>query len=160
MTKKKVLPPSKPASKPAAASVARKAGAVASAENSQKSSQKKGRGDGKRIEAFQFQPGQSGNPGGRPRKLVTDAYQRVLERETIYRKKKGTGADLLAEKMWHQAMGGKIQAAVELADRVEGKAMQAHEVSGPGGGPIDIHSMSREEREKEIAALLAEGGFK
>jgi hypothetical protein len=153
--------PSKQSSKPVATSVARKTGTVVHTENSAKSSAKSKRGNPAKTEPYRFQPGQSGNPGGRPRKLVSDAYQRVLEQEATYGKQKGTGADLLAAKMWRQAMNGKIQAAVELADRVEGKAIQGHEVSGPGGGAIPLTSMTPEENEKRIMELQAKwGGFK
>jgi len=38
--------------------------------------------------------------------------------------------------MYNEAIKGNVQAFSALADRLEGKPMQAHEVSGPGGGAI------------------------
>lgn len=44
--------------------------AKGSAENTQSSKTKKKRGDSARIAAWQWKPGQSGNPGGRPKNDV------------------------------------------------------------------------------------------
>lgn len=153
MTKKKAPPAHKYPSKATAGNVARKTGI---SENSEAKSEAQKR---KLANLKPFQPGQSGNPGGRPKKLISDAYRLVLEQQATYGKQKGTGAELLAAKMWRQAMSGKIQAATEITDRVEGKAMQAVQMSGPGGGAIPLTSMSPEENERRIAELLAKGGM-
>jgi len=42
--------------------------------------------------------------------------------------------------MLREAIKGKVQAASEVTDRLEGKARQAIEVSGPDGSPVQIAS--------------------
>jgi Family of unknown function (DUF5681) len=83
-----------------------------------------------RIENLKpFKKGQSGNPGGRPKsRLLSEAYKRLLETEVGKGKNAKTVAELIAEKMGKEARAGKVNAASELADRVEGKPRQAYEV--------------------------------
>jgi hypothetical protein len=50
---------------------------------------------------------------------------------------------------------GKTDAAREIADRLEGKARQAVEVSGPDGNPIDVTFMSNEKLDARISELMA-----
>jgi hypothetical protein len=47
-------------------------------ENSSPVSQKRGRGDGMRLKPYWFQPGQSGNPGGRPKVDLASEIARAL----------------------------------------------------------------------------------
>lgn len=77
-----------------------------------------------------FQPGQSGNPGGRPKsKLLSEAYKAILETEITRGKDKGkTVAEAIAGVMATESRNGKVNAAAEIADRVEGKPRQAYEV--------------------------------
>lgn len=82
-----------------------------------------------------FQPGQSGNPRGRPKKdpLLTRALLRWAKR------KADDGSphyDLLAEAIGARALAGDMVAAGMLFDRVEGKPVQPIEHGGPDGGPI------------------------
>lgn len=87
-----------------------------------------------------FQPGQSGNPGGRPKaaKLFRDALLVELKRadnnvERIQR---------VAEKLVLNAMGGDTAAIREIADRIDGKVPQA--VIGDEDNPISlIHRIER-----------------
>ena len=75
-----------------------------------------------------WKPGQSGNPGGRPKKKpLTDAYARILKRRVpaeVVRKLGLRGhptyAEMIAMSVAKEAIKGKVQAAAELADRVEG----------------------------------------
>jgi len=77
------------------------------------------------MEARKWKPGQSSpNPHGRPRtKLLSEAYRVVLA------DLEGTGnrsvAESIATAMARKAMKGNIPAARELADRTEGKPLQA-----------------------------------
>ena len=72
-----------------------------------------------------WQPGQSGNPGGRPkRKLLTDAYARILDIPVPGDKEGHTFAEAIAFAMAKEAIKGKVNAAAEIADRVEGRALQ------------------------------------
>jgi Family of unknown function (DUF5681) len=79
--------------------------------------------------ATQFKPGQSGNPGGRPRvKMLSEAYKAVLEHDCRTPFKPITHAEAIAEKLVKEAEKGKVTAAAEIADRVEGKPRQAFDV--------------------------------
>jgi Family of unknown function (DUF5681) len=107
-----------------------------------------------------FKPGQSGNPAGRPKKLLTEAYHAILSKKFPGDPKKRTFAELIAESMAKEAIKGKPQAAIEIADRTEGKTTQAHELSGPRGAPISVQSRTPQQIEERISELLAKGGFK
>lgn len=69
-----------------------------------------------------FQPGQSGNPSGRPKsKPFRDAIQRALDEA-------GSDKDALqavATALVGKAMMGDVPAIKELADRMDGKVAQA-----------------------------------
>ena len=68
-----------------------------------------------RVRGRPFQPGQSGNPGGRPKKkILTSAIERFLEAHP-------TEADAIAKAMVEQAKAGNVQAFREMTDRTEGK---------------------------------------
>lgn len=103
-----------------------------------------------------FQPGQSGNPGGRPKKSpVTDALRELVERSAVPRKKAPTIAGRLAQELLRQALKGKMAPIVEVIDRIEGKARQRVEASGPEGGPIPLELPgTREEIERRVRELL------
>ena len=85
------------------------------AENNKKNSQKKGRAD--HLKPHQFKPGQSGNPGGRPKKKpVTEAYEQLISDPEV--------AQAIARGIIRAARKGNVRAAAEIADRVEGKVSQ------------------------------------
>jgi Family of unknown function (DUF5681) len=102
------------------------------------------------MEANKWKPGQSGNPTGRPRKTpVSDAYAKHVgkrlpdEIRLRLRLPKGaTWADAMALGQLRSAVKGKTDAAREIADRVDGKAMQLVELSGPDGGPIVVDDLA------------------
>jgi hypothetical protein len=77
-----------------------------------------------------FQPGQSGNPGGRrSAKPITDALSVILSLPRDYDLSKdnrslGNKAALLAETLCKQAMEGNSAAIQEIINRVEGKPIQ------------------------------------
>jgi hypothetical protein len=74
----------------------------------------------------QFKPGQSGNPGGRPKsRLQSEAYRTELAKEGREGK---TKAEKIAERMVADAIRGKVDAAKHVAEYVEGKPRQAFEV--------------------------------
>lgn len=103
-----------------------------------------------------WQPGQSGNPGGRPKKQpITDALRDLVERATIPLKRPPTLAEQLARQLLRQALKGKMAPIVEVIDRIEGKARQRVEQSGPEGGPIPYELPgTREEVERRVQELL------
>ena len=102
-----------------------------------------------------FQPGQSGNPGGRPKKLpLSDAIREELER---CGKSGVTNDRAIAQQLIEMALDGNLEAMREIADRTEGKPRQRIEASGPDGGPVAFElPKTREEIERRIAELLLE----
>jgi hypothetical protein len=74
---------------------------------------------------------------------LSDAYaallnERVPEAEAAKLKLKpgATYADIIAMSLMREAIKGKVPAASEMADRIEGRAIQTQEISGPDGGAI------------------------
>ena len=110
------------------------------------------------MEARKWKPGESGNVGGRPkRKPLTDAYAALLDKpipsdmaRQLKLDESTTYAQVIAMSLVREAVKGKVNAAAEVADRVEGKITQP--ISGADGGAIQIvstiprHSGTIEER--------------
>lgn len=111
-----------------------------SAENSGENKEQRKRGRVENIIAYQFKPGESGNPGGRPRKVLSDAYTALMDQKFPGDAKGRTYAQLIAEGQAKQAIKGKTDAAHEIGDRVEGKVRQSIELSGPDGSPVRVAS--------------------
>lgn len=78
-----------------------------------------------------FMPGQSGNPGGRPKGSVkiSAAYQRSLARLVPGDPEGRTYAQFIADKNVEFAAEGNIAAIKEVTDRTEGKAPRTVEIS-------------------------------
>lgn len=92
-------------------------------ENSGANSAKPKRGRPENLKPWK--PGQSGNPGGRPRTAhITEAYRAVLGQIDPEDPEGRTYAERLAEKQVKLAIQGNTQAAREVTDRVEGRAKQ------------------------------------
>lgn len=108
------------------------------AENTGANTKRRGRPENLRPP---WKKGESGNPGGRPKKtLLTDAYRAVLEKPYPGDKEGRTYAEVIAERVAKEAAKkGSVHAASEIADRTEGRPPQALEVGGPGGGAIDVN---------------------
>jgi hypothetical protein len=115
-----------------------------------------------------FMPGRSGNPSGRPRRLpITDRYAviaelpvpdyllRALKLSEAEKQEIKTYGDALALNQFRAGIRGKTEAAREIADRVEGRARQTVEVSGPQGGPLEVHLMTDEQLDVRIRELTA-----
>jgi len=78
-----------------------------------------------RGQAFRFKPGQSGNPGGRPRTARLSEACRVKRVSPIPGDPESRSfAEAIADKLAQQALKGDIRAAQELADRGEGRPSQ------------------------------------
>ncbi len=110
----------------------------------------------KNLVPHRFQPGQSGNPGGRPKKQpVTDHLRSQLEQripESMEAKlppffvemygAEATFGQLLAFKMVTKAANGDMRAIREVLDRVEGKV--ANKIAGgDGDGPVEFQVIRR-----------------
>ncbi|HEY6329808.1 MAG TPA: DUF5681 domain-containing protein [Blastocatellia bacterium] len=86
-----------------------------------------------------FKPGQSGNPGGRPKKRpISDCYAAIAEVKVpdIDRIKFGlpegiTYGHMLAIAVFNAALAGKLNAAREIREAIEGKTGQRQETSDP-----------------------------
>ena len=82
-----------------------------------------------------FKPGQSGNISGRPRGAarLSTAYREILDQPFPDDPEGRTWAQVIAVKLARAAVNGDVQAARELADRVEGKAASTLEIGGALG---------------------------
>jgi hypothetical protein len=90
-----------------------------------------------------WKPGESGNPGGRPKtKLITEAYRALLDKPFPGDPQGRTGAELIALAMLKEAIKGKVNAASELADRIEGKAAQSVTLGGDPDNPVTVRTLS------------------
>jgi DNA-binding GntR family transcriptional regulator len=76
-----------------------------------------------------FAPGESGNPGGRPKraKLWQDAILRAIKRRE---QDDPQALEKLADKLLSQVDAGDVAAMREFGDRIDGKVAQALEMSG------------------------------
>jgi hypothetical protein len=81
---------------------------------------------------YMWQPGQSGNPSGRPKKKpITELYERMMGNpETL------AAIEQAIIKSVSESSPTMVSQLREIADRIEGRAIQAVEHSGPDGGPI------------------------
>ena len=103
-----------------------------------------------------FKKGQpSANPGGRPRKLVTEAYEKVVKkvlpedlRLALNLPKGATHGDAIALGQARAAIKGKTDAAREIADRLEGKVTDSVELSGAVSVEVVIRHIGRRRETK------------
>lgn len=93
-----------------------------------------------------YQPGQSGNPGGRPkglmpliREMTADGVELVDFHLAMMRDPKNVPTDRLRAAQW-------------LTERGFGKAVERVEVSGPGGGPLQTQSFDYDAALAPLAA--------
>lgn len=93
-----------------------------------------------------FEPGKSGNPGGRPKHKP---FKEALLIEALAAER---GDDCVAKKgslRWNARQlleKGEVAAIKEIADRLDGKVTQG--ISGPDGGPIqtvDLTNLSEDD---------------
>lgn len=80
-------------------------------------------------EATRWKPGQSGNPGGRPKTApLSHACRELLAQPVPNNPERRTYAEAIALTLMEKALAGDIRAAQELADRAEGRARQSIEI--------------------------------
>jgi hypothetical protein len=76
-------------------------------------------------EHTRFKPGQSGNPGGRPKgRSITASLRKLLEQEHNGKPL----AELMAERMVKEALSGKFPFLKEVLERTDGKVKELHEL--------------------------------
>jgi hypothetical protein len=81
------------------------------------------------MEANKWKPGQSGNPGGRPKgSSVAARIQRLLAADD------GKAAEALAKVFLSQGLNADFKFAKEVIDRADGKV--ADRIAGHDGGPL------------------------
>ena len=101
--------------------------------------------------ATQFKPGQSGNPGGRPKKSpLADACRELLNNPVPEDPSGRTYAEAIAEQLAERALAGDIRAVREIADRAEGKTRMPMELSGPEGRALELRNMTHEQFIQQI----------
>jgi hypothetical protein len=88
-----------------------------------------------------FQPGQSGNPGGRPKKTpYADAHRQIAETalKDIAIKPGDTVAVAQAKKLALQGAKGDVRSAQECANRTEGRVAENISLGNADGQPLQI----------------------
>lgn len=100
----------------------------------------------RRAPSTAFKPGQSGNPGGRPKKLQ-DLAQAAQEHSV-------TALATLVAVCKKGPAAARVAAAKELLDRGYGKAPQT--LQGPGGKPL-IPDKPTDMTDEQLAAIAAGG---
>jgi hypothetical protein len=93
-----------------------------------------------------FKPGQSGNPGGRPKKPMVD---RMLE-EALTAKDSAT-AKVIAEKLLEKAKKGNLAAIKLIAERTEGKPGR----NAADNQPKQDVQLTKEQIQARLAELLS-----
>jgi len=81
------------------------------------------------LKRYQWKPGQSGNPGGRPK-----GRSIIEEVKMMLGKKDGQLAEALASVLLQQALRGHFRFFKELLDRIDGPV--ANRLAGHDGGPL------------------------
>lgn len=75
-----------------------------------------------------------GNQNARQGKIWRDTLRRALLAED------GKHLRAIADALVMKAASGDVPAIKEIGDRLDGKAEQAVELSGPEGGPVETHT--------------------
>lgn len=97
-----------------------------------------------RLRPFAWKPGESGNPGGRPkRKPITEFYQQIVDDPAF--------AETFRQSVMKQLQKGSMVSAFtlkEMADRVEGRVTEKVEVNGDVALSIAARMQRARERDE------------
>ena len=87
--------------------------------------------------------------GGRPRKIISESYEKLAKLRCRDDPEGRTCGELLAAGQFQAAIKGDTRAAREITDRLDGKPVQA--IFGGDGNPITIELLDRflEEADQE-----------
>lgn len=116
------------------------------------------------IEPHKWKPGQSGNPGGRPKgSLNSKTYLKKWLEMGIETKNPVTKLkeempviEAATVALIGQALAGNVGAYKEIMDRFEGRVNQRVEMTGAEGGPIQVEDVPKVDYSKlPDDALLA-----
>lgn len=95
----------------------------------------------KEMEQYKWKPGESPNPGGRPKgKSITASLRRLIE--------EGSNADDMALVLYNLAQAGgrsQVEALKELLNRTDGKVLDTHRIEGDV--PVTIVYKLKESKE-------------
>jgi hypothetical protein len=113
---------------------------------------------GGRDQAGRYLPGQSGNPGGRPKSaVISEALREKLAQEVNGQ----TRAELVAEKAIVLAQEGSVRSLKLIADRTEGRVPQTINLGRAGGMRKSFvvmrssvyHAMTEEEKRSAFSGI-------
>ena len=102
-----------------------------------------------------FQPGQSGNPAGRPPDKLRRFIHAELDkigREATDKQEAATKLQVLAERIVDDAISGCIPSRKMLVDRLY-PALSRHEIAGADGEAVQLR-LEMEAAAEELQALL------
>ena len=85
-----------------------------------------------RTKTGQFRPGHSGNPGGRPK--MPEEFRQLARENSV----PALQVVVNILKNPKSANKDRLKAAEIILDRAWGKPVQGVEMSGPGGGPVEV----------------------
>lgn len=100
------------------------------------------------LAEWQFKPGQSGNPGGRPRgslSLLTILRHKLSEGD-------GERAKEIVEALLEKAKAGDAKLLIELLNRIDGKVPDKQIITGDMGAPVAIANMTSEQLRELVEA--------
>jgi len=116
------------------------------------------RGNPDKTKPYRWKKGcPSPNPGGRPKRTpYTDAHREIANAivKDLAIKESDSVALAIAKAVAREALRGKIPAAVEIANRVEGTARQRLELTGEGSEPIQFEDVYAKLREKLLGKKI------
>jgi len=104
-----------------------------------------------------FVKGQSGNPGGRPKKDIslTNILKRQAEKKDVeYNGQKIKRKDAIAQKIWQLALSGDLTAMKYIFDRIDGRPSETIKQQIGFDGDLNFLAMSPEDRRVLLAKYI------